>query len=396
MTVATDPRVVAPGRDDVTSARRRRDLAASLAFVAAIAAIGAVAFVPGRAPALTAENRVPAPWPASMSTHFTAGFDRAFADRFGARDLLLRVHNRVLVRGFGVSPAKNVLIGRDGWLYFKGEEGTSLDMFYRGSLPLPDADIARISSELRRRAQFLAAHGIAYVVAIAPDKATVYPEHLPRWTKPIVARTPLDRLTDALRADGRVHYVDLREPLVKAKAHEQVYYATDSHWNVLGARVAYGGLMRAISDALAPSRVTAAPVVLPQYVPGHDVYHGDLARMTGDPGHFAEPDYAPLDKLLAAAKSRCAQRVDSGEEPNVERYACARSDLPASAIVYRDSMAIALVPMLSENFQRVTYITGHRLDPALVLRERPVVVVDEMVERAMLGPVATPMPDTGQ
>ena len=31
-------------------------------------------------------------------------------------------------------------------------------------------------------------------------------------------------------------------------------------------------------------------------------------------------------------------------------------------------------------------------DPVLIAREKPDVVVDEMVERAMFGPVATPMP----
>jgi hypothetical protein len=37
-------------------------------------------------------------------------------------------------------------------------------------------------------------------------------------------------------------------------------------------------------------------------------------------------------------------------------------------------------------------VSSQRLDPAFVLRERPDVVVEEMVERAMLSPVATPMP----
>jgi hypothetical protein len=389
MSTAVDPLVIAEARADASL--RRRDLVASIAFVVAIAAIGLASFMPARSAKLTAENRAIVSWPTSITSRFPAEFERAFADRFGARDLLLRLHHRVLVRAFGVSPAPNVLIGRDGWLYFKGEEGTSFDRFYRGTLPMPDGMIARIVDELRRRSAFLAAHGIAYVVTIAPDKATIYPEHLPRWATRADERSPLDRLSDALHADGHVRYVDLRGPLREAKVHAQVYYATDSHWNVLGARVAYREIMRAIADALG-SRASAAPVRLPPYVPGRDVYRGDLANMTGDIAHFGEPDYAPLDRLLAAGATRCARRVDAGDEPSVERYACDGPTLPATALVYRDSMAIPLVPMLSENFQRTTYVTGHRLEPMRVLRDKPAVVVDEMVERAMLGPVATPMP----
>jgi hypothetical protein len=62
-------------------------------------------------------------------------------------------------------------------------------------------------------------------------------------------------------------------------------------------------------------------------------------------------------------------------------------------VVYRDSMAIPLIPLLSENFSHVVYVSSQRLDPALILRERPDVVIEEMVERAMLAPLATPMPD---
>ena len=62
--------------------------------------------------------------------------------------------------------------------------------------------------------------------------------------------------------------------------------------------------------------------------------------------------------------------------------------------MYRDSMAIPLIPLLSENFGHVVYVSSHRLDPAFILREKPDVVVEQMVERAMFAPAATPMPAT--
>jgi hypothetical protein len=373
------------------SPSRWRDIVASFVFVVAIAAMGIAAFVPRDRAALDGENRAAAHWPAPFTVDFTHAFERAFADRFGARDALLRLHHRVLVRAFDVSPAHNVLLGRDGWLYYKGEEGTSFDTYYRGTVPMAYAYIARVAAELARRHAWLAAHDVAYVVTIAPDKATIYPEHLPRWATRTNARAPSDRLADALRAAG-VPYADLRAPLMQAKARERVYYMTDSHWNYLGARVAYRAIMTAIAAQLAPAFVAIAPVALPPYEPERDVYAGDLARMTGDGAHFREADIAPLGKVLATPQSRCAQRVDSGDEPDVERYACARAGVLPSLLAYRDSMAIPLIPMLSENFARSTYVSSHRLDPARVLRERPTVVVEEMVERSMLGPIATPMP----
>jgi len=60
--------------------------------------------------------------------------------------------------------------------------------------------------------------------------------------------------------------------------------------------------------------------------------------------------------------------------------------------VYRDSMAIPLIPLLSENFRRIVYVSSRRLDPALVEREKPDVVIEELVERSLHGVAASPMP----
>ena len=392
MTPAADalalPRVPPPA----ATRHRRRDVVACVLFAAAITAMGLAAFRPHPG-APDSENRALAPWPAPAPVReLTAGFERAFADRFGARASLLRLHNRLLVRVFGVSPAPHVLIGRDGWLFFLGEEGTSFDRYYRGTPALGDAEIARIVAELARRARYLASQRIAYVVTIAPDKATIYPEHLPAWATKRFGASALARLTDAIRVEGTIRFVDLRAPLEAAKVRERVYYATDSHWNLLGASIAYREIMRAVADALAPRPIAIAPVALPPYVPAVDVYRGDLARMTGDPGPFGEPDYAPLGKVLATPQARCARREDDGSKPVFESYACPRPGLPR-AVVYCDSMAIPLVPLLSENFSHVAYVSSHALDPAFIARERPDVVIDEMVERAMLAPVATPMPE---
>ena len=381
------PRVPPPA----PTRHRRRDTFGSLLFVVTIAAMGVAAFWPHAQAKLDMENRALERWPTTWTRAFTSSFERAFSDRFGGRDALLRLHNRTLVRAFGVSPAPNVLIAREGWLFFLGEDARALDRYHRGALPVSDADLTGVVAEFKRRERFLAARGIAYVVTIAPDKFTIYPELLPRWAAATHGATPLDRLVDAIRADGTLRFVDLRGSLRAAKPTERVYYATDSHWNSLGAAVAYRAIMQAVSDALPARHVVAAPVVPPEYVPGVDVYRGDVARMTGDPNAFGEPDYAPLWKILAAQDSRCAKRVDAGDDAGFEWYACARPGLPR-AVVYRDSMAIPLIPLLSENFSRVAYVSSRRLDPAFIEREAPDIVIEEMVERAMLAPIGAPMP----
>ena len=59
--------------------------------------------------------------------------------------------------------------------------------------------------------------------------------------------------------------------------------------------------------------------------------------------------------------------------------------------MYRDSMAIPLIPMLSENFARITYVSARKLDRSLIERLRPDMVIEELVERAVDAWAANPM-----
>jgi len=105
-------------------------------------------------------------------------------------------------------------------------------------------------AEFGRRQEWLAARGIGYVVMVVPEKFTIYPEYLPSWVARSPSPTPHDQLSAAMRRNGRVAFIDLREPLRAAKVRERVYYQTDSHWNFNGAIVGYEALMREVQRAL--------------------------------------------------------------------------------------------------------------------------------------------------
>jgi hypothetical protein len=72
---------------------------------------------------------------------------------------------------------------------------------------------------------------------LGPDKGTIYPEFLPDWAQPAA-----ETATDTLLANvSQGLYVDTRPALRTAKSQfsESLYYKTDTHWNSLGAWVAF-------------------------------------------------------------------------------------------------------------------------------------------------------------
>jgi hypothetical protein len=346
------------------------------------------------------EKRRTVAWPATPRTVTAIGtwppaFEAAIADRFGGRDALIALHHFAKTVIFGVSPVPNVLIGRDGWLFFLGEDGKSIDRDYRGVIPYAPDEPMRVAAELKRRHDYLAARGIAYVVVVVPDKSTIYPEYLPSWVTRVQGGTRLDRFYSALREYPDLKVLDLRPALIEAKTRERQYFKTDSHWNYLGATTGYELLIGAVKS-LVPS-VPAVPAERPPYQPGVDYWKGDLTMMLGLPTWLAEDDIAPMAKVVGDDSRRCARAAATPFPAGMPKpaedtvvFVCENPQLPV-ALVYFDSMAELFMPQLSENFRRIVYVASRRLDQALVEREKPDVVIEEFVERSLHAPAALPM-----
>jgi hypothetical protein len=348
---------------------------------------------PLRGAAIRWEQRRAAAWPpaAMLATpaKFGAAFGQAFADRFGMRSALIVAQHWALVDIFGVSPVANVMIGRDGWLFWLGEDARSLDRHYRGTRRVPDFEAEAYVAEVKRRHEYLRSRGIAYLPIIVPEKFTIYPEYLPSWVAPGRNPTLLARTMDRLAEDGSVPYVDLRPVLRETKGGERLYYLTDSHWNLAGAGVAYVAIMHAV-QALLPGRLaTVAPPVRPPYIAGHDVYWGDLARAIGIPFRFTEPDYLPLDAVTSNPRRAGLLARPIAMRGLMTIYEQPNADLPR-LVMNRDSMAVALIPLLSENFHRSVYVQSTALARETIEREHPDIVIDEIVERGMIKIAQSP------
>ncbi len=361
-----------------------------IALVAILLPVMAVVDPLGGA-AISWEKRRASTWPSvhglTSPAEFGAAFSQAFADRFGMRSALIVLQHWALVDIFGVSPVWNVMIGRDGWLIWLGEDGQSLDRHYRGVRVMPDMEADAYVAEVKRRNEYLRARGIAYLAVIVPEKFTIYPEYLPAWVAQSPRPSLLARTMDRLAKDGTVPYVDLRPLLREAKGTtgpEPLYYLTDTHWNLAGAGVGYMAIMRKVQQLL-PGRIPSiVPPVRPPYVAGQDFYWGDLASAMGIPFRFKETDYLPLHKLKRdAGRLGLRARLMTPDRDSFKIYGRLGTTLPR-LLMYRDSMAIALMPLIAENFSRSVFVNASTLVKQQVEAEHPDIVIDEIVERGMV------------
>src|SRR5580765_3596666 len=89
-----------------------RDRVITTLFALAIAWPGLALIVTWSRTMTRFENRPMAPWPElALSREFAPAFDLAFSDRFGGRDVLVRLHHGTLLLMFGVSSLSTVMRG---------------------------------------------------------------------------------------------------------------------------------------------------------------------------------------------------------------------------------------------------------------------------------------------
>jgi alginate O-acetyltransferase complex protein AlgJ len=360
-----------------------RDAIVAVVFVCVLALPSVVGWLAGSGfdPAL--ENRTAAPLPPLRPGNlasFPAAFERWFGDHFGLRTQFVRWTSRAKV-AIRVSPSPKVVIGRDGFLFYAGESSIEL---YQRALPLSDVELERWRKVLAERHAALALRGIRYVVLFPPDKEGVYSRRLPEGIPRLPGPSELDQVLATLASKTSVAAVDVRPSIEQARADGLVYFATDTHWNGRGIFAASRSVLARIHEWLPQTRLLGDAEV--SFVT-RATRGGDLASMLGLPDDLPEraavecrvlaPRASPVDPELAP---------DPKTPPHLRPRAWQVDDpkLPR-ALVLGDSFMVGLAPVLAEGFSRTLYVGNHELEEALVDREAPDVVIEEWIERYIVG-----------
>jgi hypothetical protein len=363
--------------------------AASLVFLVCIS-LPALDGVFHIAPPVDLMENDPAPLPEfSLSQIFKAFnvLQRGFLDKtYGFRKNLVRLQNLLDLDVLQSSTHYQAVIrGKDNWLYLS-QENAELNVVedYRATRLYSANDLARWVAVYRERQDWLAGRGIHYLLVVAPNKHTVYPEHLPAQYNKVSPLDRTDQLVDALAAAG-VNVLDLRPAMRTVKEKALAYYRTDTHWTTFGAFAGYIEIMK----RLARWHPDFEPTIRGDYditiTPG---LTGGLASMLALSDRFPEDRVTFVPQTPRQAEEVADPSVPKGLFQPTVTMRTQNAALP-SAVVFRDSFAHELMPFLSEHFRQVVYIWPYPSTPremrvfdrAAVEAVKPDLVIDEFVER---------------
>ena len=328
------------------------------------------------------ENRLPAGFPKFKPgpdglKNFIRGLEACFNDHFGFRKGLIWSYRSGLFYSFHDQQGnRSALVGSDGWLYFNENQMVE---HYRGTLLFTPDQLQEWKTLLEQYRDRFAERGAKFLFVVAPDKQSIYPEYLPTWMSKVSPETKLDQFFAYMKMHSTVDVLDLRQTLLENRSRGPLYLKTDSHWNQLGAFFAYQRLVNELAVQLLPG---ARPASLDDFeLTKVAALPGDLAAIAGT-GSLESNAILLHPKASLPTLGTIQQPYQTGplivtRTPHVN----------GSAIVYGDSFADNWVPLLGYNFGEVSFFSNHFLtskfaDLELVNREKPTLVIVEVIERS--------------
>ncbi len=251
-----------------------------------------------------------------------------FEDHFAFRSEWVTAYSFLADKIFGVSAQDGVIVGTDGWLYYKD----SLDD-YQGADQMTDRQLFDLAHSLAMVQQYASENSVDFAFAVAPNKNSLYGGHMPYYYRGF--RTEggnLQRLTPYLKEEG-VNYVDLYGLL--RSQDEVLYHVRDSHWNNKGAAMAADAILTSLGKKHASYEGR-------DYQIRRD-YEGDLDGMLC-PAAVKKEDEVYYDPLPSFTY---VKEVESNFAPKIYTE---NTSAAGSLVMYRDSFGNALLPFMAEAY----------------------------------------------
>lgn len=290
-----------------------------------------------------------------LNFDFFSQFETYFSEHFAFRQQLVTADGRIKAALLGTSPNSDVIVGKDGWLYY----GDTADDFLNINT-LSRRGINNICNNLELINRYCEQNGAQFVFTVAPNKSSVYPEYMPFNYIKTDNRDNYEMLAEGL--SGASYWCDMKAALTGASSSIPLYHKTDTHWNNLGAYVGHVTLMEMLGRESCPSGT--------RWYTKNDRL-GDLAAMIY-PAEDAKDTQVYNDYEYTYNYQGRFRALDDISIKTV----CSGKD--GSLLMFRDSYGEAILPYMAESFGSAEFSRSvpYRLDG---ITDKSVVL--EIVER---------------
>lgn len=305
---------------------------------------------------------------------FPAGFEQFYNDRFPLRLPLITAKNFLAYKLFNSSANPLVNIGQHGWLFYNSYGILPAQL---NTHPFTDRELQAWVRDIQARKNFCDQHGIKFVLVLAPEKGTMYPEYLPTGWKRRPGTSRLEQLQTYLQRTTDVDFVDAKSLLSfeKQQGHK-IYHSNDTHWNQRSAFLVSQQILNHLHEVLP----AVSPVPESDILEGHDNFTGDLAKMLGLQSVLQDESPSLVVRTPPKATAANTHLSEMGSDQPAFAAQLPNSNLPR-ALVLRDSFFTYLTAPLSEHFSYTEFQWTNHFQPEAIVGVHPDVIINEIAER---------------
>jgi alginate O-acetyltransferase complex protein AlgJ len=295
-----------------------------------------------------------------------------YEENFGFRDEINKLNSLLKLHLFASSSKPDLTqLGKNNWLFPTSKSDFSFESYSNTNL-LTIKQLEEITKTHEDRRRKLEKKKCSYIIAIWPNKSTIYPEFVPinlKWSKK-GNQSKVDQVIQYFnQKKSKIVFVYPKDTLLNCKKN-QLYLKHDSHWNELGAFISYTYFLNKTKAILKikPTKINDFTI---QYKKENK---GDLLSLIGICNEPFRSDYIPTFKLKI--KRKIYYRINDESYKHYNPSAESKKTI----IFFRDSYTKYLIPFISNHF-KTSYYYWTDYNQKIVDSIKPDIVVVSKVER---------------
>jgi len=301
-----------------------------------------------------------------FNKEFFRNFEIWFEDNFFLRKQIIKAHSKISRNLFGEAPSDNVIIGNDGWLFYKSDE--AFECFVNSNL-LTESEIINYKNKVENFIEFCQIQNKDFYFMVIPNKSTVYSEFMPSSIVKLNQKSRLEQISEVLPGSN---FLNTTEFLLQNKNAELLFYKNDTHWNNLGAFI---GFYKFIDKFFPELKKQYSNLDLKSILKEEiEIFRkGDLDLMMGIDKEQKTIDY----KINFINNEYTITKINEKKH----FYTVSKANNELKVLIYRDSFFEPLVPLFSSFFNKVEYKWSFDIDKDYILSNDFDFIIVESVER---------------
>lgn len=313
-------------------------------------------------------------------TQYPEAYEAYFNDHLPFQNQLRMVNSALKIRLFHSLDSDNVLLGKEGWLFYKAENCLE---DYKGTLSYSEEELHDMKQNMEYIKKWFSDRNIELVVSIIPNKCEVYHKYMPKSVQICNTVSRTQQAVEYINAEMEIPLLYDLDYLIEKSEKQQTYYKYDTHWNYVGGYYGAQRIGKALGKEIPDFKEEDLVDWTTEVFPLASQQEGtlcDLSMMISLPRIY---DISKDSKKLINYKPEVQftyDRVSSYSDVDTMEYHSNAED-SRHLVMIGDSFSNLDIPYLAKEFQECSQIGYGHYEENYITDKNPDIVVFQFVER---------------